>query len=189
MVIGKGDRDDFWNDIKWDSGSLKAAFPKFFALAVKKSGPILEFGRWIDSKWVWGVKVMRFLFDWEKDQWCCFQALLSHITIRKHISDALAWKFNSNGIFSVGSFRKGLEKMVDGQGCFLQVQPVVGVENTSRLLFHGRKQFSRYLLLVWREQFSTVKEHPQCILNTNKLHYTRSSITGSKEKHRRIHGS
>ncbi|KAK1557523.1 hypothetical protein Q3G72_026252 [Acer saccharum] len=52
-------------------------------------------------------------------------------------------------------------------GC-ISLQPVVGVMNTSRLLFHGRKLFSRYL--VSREQFSTVKEQPGCILNTNRLH-------------------
>ncbi|KAK2656705.1 hypothetical protein Ddye_009757 [Dipteronia dyeriana] len=50
VVIGKEDRADFWNDIKWNSRSLKAAFPRVFALAAKKNGPTLEFGRWIDAK-------------------------------------------------------------------------------------------------------------------------------------------
>ncbi|KAK2635471.1 hypothetical protein Ddye_030263 [Dipteronia dyeriana] len=104
---------------------LKAVFPRVYPLVNKKSGSILKFGSWIDSKWVWDVQTGRFLFDWEKDQWCSFQAILSHISIRKHISDALEyaleWKFNSNGVFSMGSFLKGLEKMMDGQGCFQQV--------------------------------------------------------------------
>ncbi|KAK2635468.1 hypothetical protein Ddye_030260 [Dipteronia dyeriana] len=112
--ISHGDRVDFWNDIKCDSRLLKAVFPRVYLLVNKKSGPILEFGSWIDSKWVWDVQTGRFLFDWEKDQWCSFQAILSHISIRKHISDALAWKFNSNGVFYMGSFLKGLKKMVDG---------------------------------------------------------------------------
>ncbi|KAK3226757.1 hypothetical protein Dsin_006619 [Dipteronia sinensis] len=45
VVVGKGDRANFWNEIKWDSKSLKDAFPRIYALAVKKCGTIREFGR------------------------------------------------------------------------------------------------------------------------------------------------
>ncbi|KAK3206436.1 hypothetical protein Dsin_020482 [Dipteronia sinensis] len=52
VVVGKGDRSDFWNAIKWDSKSLKDAFPRIHALAVKKYGTIREFGNWVSSEWV-----------------------------------------------------------------------------------------------------------------------------------------
>ncbi|KAK2648405.1 hypothetical protein Ddye_015894 [Dipteronia dyeriana] len=44
-VVGKGDRVEFWSELKWDSRSLSEAFPRVFALASKKSGPIQDFGR------------------------------------------------------------------------------------------------------------------------------------------------
>ncbi|KAK3190294.1 hypothetical protein Dsin_029855 [Dipteronia sinensis] len=114
VVLGKRDRLDFWNDIKWDSRTLKAAFLRVYALAVKKSGSIQEFGCWSSSEWVWDVQTRRNLFYWEKDQWRSFQTFLSHIIIHNPTSDALAWKFNSSGVFTVSSFRQGLEKKLDG---------------------------------------------------------------------------
>ncbi|KAK2655359.1 hypothetical protein Ddye_008411 [Dipteronia dyeriana] len=100
----------FWEDIKWDNISLKSAFLRIFALASNKEGVINEFGSWIDSNWVWGVKVRRRLFDWELDQWNGFLLSLECISVRRQIEDVLAWRHYPNGIFFVGSFRRCLEE-------------------------------------------------------------------------------
>ncbi|KAK2639075.1 hypothetical protein Ddye_026870 [Dipteronia dyeriana] len=49
-VMGKGYRAEFWSELKWDSRSLSEAFPRVFALASKKSGPIQDFGRWLSTR-------------------------------------------------------------------------------------------------------------------------------------------
>ncbi|KAK3193895.1 hypothetical protein Dsin_025205 [Dipteronia sinensis] len=42
IVIGRGDRASFWEDIRWDSIPLRVAFPQIFALSSKKVGKILS---------------------------------------------------------------------------------------------------------------------------------------------------
>ena len=108
-MVGSGDKVRLWRDVLWDSFPLKIAFPRIFTLASNKEGMVKEFGRFVDSKWIWDVRLRRPLFDWEFDQWRCFLLALDSICISKEIPDALAWSFSSNGCFSVGSFRKCLE--------------------------------------------------------------------------------
>ncbi|KAK3199587.1 hypothetical protein Dsin_023002, partial [Dipteronia sinensis] len=72
------------------------------------------FGNWCGAKWVWNIVTRRPLFDWEKDQWRVFSTFLDCIPIRDNVPDALAWSLSSNGLFSVGSFRRELEDSTNG---------------------------------------------------------------------------
>ncbi|KAK3227605.1 hypothetical protein Dsin_007467 [Dipteronia sinensis] len=108
-MVGKGDRIDFWNDLKVEGKSLKESFPRCFALAEAKDGLLKNFGVWRGQKWEWNILTRRPPFDWEKDQWHLFTTFLKCITIRRHFSDSIAWSANSKGLFSVGSFRRALE--------------------------------------------------------------------------------
>ncbi|KAK2639091.1 hypothetical protein Ddye_026886 [Dipteronia dyeriana] len=120
-VVGKVDRADFWTKLKWDSRSLREAFPRVFALASKKSGPIQDFGRWMSSAWVWDVQTRRSLFDWEREQWFGFQTSPSGIPILNLSSDALVWNLNRNGLFTVSSFRRNLEGIVEASSSIQKV--------------------------------------------------------------------
>ncbi|KAI9187301.1 hypothetical protein LWI28_026562 [Acer negundo] len=51
VVIGKGDRASFWSDISWNSVALKDAFPRIFALSLKKTGFVKDFGSWQREVW------------------------------------------------------------------------------------------------------------------------------------------
>ena len=93
---------------------LKNAFPRIYALAVKRSGPVEDFGSWEGRCWVWKVMLRRQVFDWERDQWNAFVCRLDQFKPRILFSDALAWLFSPKGIFSVGSFRKSLEELREG---------------------------------------------------------------------------
>ncbi|KAK2639465.1 hypothetical protein Ddye_027260 [Dipteronia dyeriana] len=107
--IGDG-RSVFWETSIDGNGKLREACPRFFALFIKKHGVFQEFESWNGSRWVWEVPLRTCLFDWEKDQCGVFLNLLDCICIRKSVCDALAWKYQSDGKFTVGSFhRKMLE--------------------------------------------------------------------------------
>ncbi|KAK3211993.1 hypothetical protein Dsin_016699 [Dipteronia sinensis] len=110
VIVGKGDRARFWTDICWDVIPLHRAFPIIFVLANNKHGKVQEFGKWNGDSWVWEVKLRRPLFDWELDQWRCFLSSLECTPIHGNVSDAIAWIYNSNGIFLVRSFRRCLEE-------------------------------------------------------------------------------
>ncbi|KAK3218039.1 hypothetical protein Dsin_012009 [Dipteronia sinensis] len=51
-------------------------------------------------------------FDWEIDRWNLFLAFFESISIRKHISDTIAWTGCSNSMFTVSSFRNSVWTMV-----------------------------------------------------------------------------
>ncbi|KAK3193092.1 hypothetical protein Dsin_024402 [Dipteronia sinensis] len=74
MIVGKGERVQFLTELRVDDRFLKEAFPYCYALAVIKSGTVMEFGAW-----------------------------------SRQYQDAIAWSYNPNGIFSVGSFSRMLE--------------------------------------------------------------------------------
>lgn len=105
MVIGNGKRCNFWDILVGEFDKLREAFPRVYALAVKKQGVVHDFERWEGSRWVWEVSLQRLLFDWEKDQWRAFASLLDCIHIRSSFSDVLAWSHQADGKFLVGSFR------------------------------------------------------------------------------------
>ncbi|KAK3221407.1 hypothetical protein Dsin_008432 [Dipteronia sinensis] len=65
VVVGSGTRVSFWKD-SWNGVvPFMGAYPRIFALAVKKDGFICEFGRWREGEWIWEVELRRRIFDWE----------------------------------------------------------------------------------------------------------------------------
>ena len=112
MIIGKGDKESFWNDVFVDYIPLKDSFPRIYALAVQKEGLIQNFGFWRDSTWVWTVELRRQLFGWEVAQWQCFKNFTDSIHIRKGFDDAIAWTLNNSGTFTAGSFRRAIENVI-----------------------------------------------------------------------------
>ena len=113
-VVGSGESVSFWRELKWDSVPLNSAFPRIFALATNKVGVIREFGSFVESEWVWNVRLRRPLFDWERDQWKIFLLSLQNVIVRKEIPDVLAWTFSPDAKFSVKSLG-GLWKEIGGQ--------------------------------------------------------------------------
>ncbi|KAK2659848.1 hypothetical protein Ddye_006381 [Dipteronia dyeriana] len=109
ICLSSGKKVRFWNDIKWDSVSLKMAFLRINALAKNKEGMVRQFGRFENSSWKWEVNLRRELFDWEINQWNRFLLSLDSVNIRENFQDAIAWSINTNEVFSVKSFRYCLE--------------------------------------------------------------------------------
>ncbi|KAK3211873.1 hypothetical protein Dsin_016579 [Dipteronia sinensis] len=109
IVIGRGDRASFWEDIQWDAIPLRVAFPQIYALSNKKVGKVCEFGKWKGVNWEWDVPLRRHLFDWENEQLNCLITALDNVKLRNWIPDTISWSFSPNGAFSVSSFRKCVE--------------------------------------------------------------------------------
>lgn len=110
VVIGKGDRIRLWEDLHYDSVSLEYVFPRIYTLSNNKWGRVKDFRFLVGSKWNWEVQMRRTLFDWELEQWECFNVVLEGITIRKSCFDALGWQLCPNGLFSISLFRRCLEE-------------------------------------------------------------------------------
>ncbi|KAK3231414.1 hypothetical protein Dsin_003295 [Dipteronia sinensis] len=108
-VIGNENKSLFWDIDTRESGKLRSACPRIYALAISKQGVISDFGKWIGSQWIWEVPLRRPLFDWKKEQWSVFLSCLDNIIIRNFVPDILAWVNMLDGKFSVGSFRKSME--------------------------------------------------------------------------------
>ncbi|KAK2637742.1 hypothetical protein Ddye_025537 [Dipteronia dyeriana] len=108
-MVGSGDRVNFWSDIKVDDRRLKDAFLRCHALAVLKNGTENNFGFWVESNWVWNIPTRRPLIGWEEDQWQLFLTFLDCFKVHKNRRDSIAWSVNTNGLFSVGTFRRSLE--------------------------------------------------------------------------------
>ena len=88
---------------------LKVSFPRMFALAIHKSGPVCNFGFWKDGQWNWDVKFRRRLFDWEVDQYEAFSSLLNSMMLVASNDDKVIWSFESSGKFSSKSFSYEME--------------------------------------------------------------------------------
>ncbi|KAI9194405.1 hypothetical protein LWI28_005663 [Acer negundo] len=108
-VVGCGNMLQLWSDFLVDGRLLKIAFSRCYALAVSKSGEVQNFGSWLGDNWVWNVKTRKPCFDWEMEQWRCFNTFLNCLPNSRHLEDSMAWSFNSNGCFTVSSFTKKLE--------------------------------------------------------------------------------
>ncbi|GMJ01911.1 hypothetical protein HRI_003860300 [Hibiscus trionum] len=68
FCVGDGSLIQFWSDDWLGLGALKIRFPRMYALASKKDGPITDFGSEVNGRWEWKVELRRRLFDWELDQ-------------------------------------------------------------------------------------------------------------------------
>ncbi|KAK3219672.1 hypothetical protein Dsin_013642 [Dipteronia sinensis] len=91
VVIGSGNKADFWNDRYGFDLTLNIACPRIYALALNKNGRVADYRKWDGLRWEWEVKMRRPVFDWEKNQMAVLLNLLECLKIRRHISDVLAW--------------------------------------------------------------------------------------------------
>ncbi|KAK2652397.1 hypothetical protein Ddye_012253 [Dipteronia dyeriana] len=69
IVIGCGDRANFWEDIRWDSNPLKEAFPRIYALSLKKGAlDSLKIRNCIHDTiaWSFGTKVVYSIHSFRK---------------------------------------------------------------------------------------------------------------------------
>ncbi|XVF83508.1 hypothetical protein PTKIN_Ptkin16aG0494200 [Pterospermum kingtungense] len=102
--VGNGERIDFW-ECEWISGVvIKDVFPRVYALAIKKSGKISEFGYFLNEGWVWKIPLRRRPFGWEMQQWNNFYSLISGQKLCRLMVDKVIWKRCASGNFSVKSF-------------------------------------------------------------------------------------
>ena len=88
---------------------LKNSFPRIYALAANKSGPICDFGLWENGQWKWKVNLRRNLFDWEVEQFDSFMLILNSVVMMATRNDKVVWSFDSLGKFSLRSFGKEME--------------------------------------------------------------------------------
>ncbi|EOY23054.1 Uncharacterized protein TCM_015057 [Theobroma cacao] len=75
-----------------------------YALAVKKSGKVAEFGIWEDGRWAWNVQFRRQLFDWEVEQWEQFHDNFKEFHFCKDFKDEHVWKRETSGNYTTKSF-------------------------------------------------------------------------------------
>ncbi|MBA0786705.1 hypothetical protein Gotri_024915, partial [Gossypium trilobum] len=62
ILAGNDEKINFWAGCWVREFLLKSIFSRVFALAVKKVGNIVDFGFWLDGKWVWHVEHKRPFF-------------------------------------------------------------------------------------------------------------------------------
>ncbi|KAK3194006.1 hypothetical protein Dsin_025316 [Dipteronia sinensis] len=46
IIVGRGNKARYWDNIRWDLIPLKQAFPRIFVLAVNQSSVTQNFGEW-----------------------------------------------------------------------------------------------------------------------------------------------
>ncbi|PWA38083.1 hypothetical protein CTI12_AA584650 [Artemisia annua] len=107
--VGKGDCTRFWDDHWVEGHILKNSFPRIFALAANKSGPVCDFRLWESGQWNWNVNLRRNLFDWEVEQFDSFMLILNSVVMMATRNDKVVWSFDSLGKFSSRSFGKEME--------------------------------------------------------------------------------
>ena len=91
VIIGNGNRAQFWYDLCSIHLPLNLAFPRIYALAVKKSDPVADFGQWQGNRWAWNISLRRPIFDWEKDQMMVFSCFINRFRLWKLFLDKVAW--------------------------------------------------------------------------------------------------
>ena len=67
LSVGNGNSIPFWLDRWCDSGPLKSAFPRLFAISLQCDASINQMGFWQDGVWVWNLRWRRRIYDWEKE--------------------------------------------------------------------------------------------------------------------------
>ncbi|KAK3188494.1 hypothetical protein Dsin_028055 [Dipteronia sinensis] len=81
VILGKGDKANFWSDVMVEGETLKEDFPRIFSLTSKKRGCVREYGSWDGNIWKWDISLRSPCFNWELEQWECFRKCLENIKI------------------------------------------------------------------------------------------------------------
>ena len=102
--VGCGNLTKFWCDLWIGDSTLKSRYARLFSISTQKEDLVAQMGYWQNHRWYWRFNWRRNLFSWEQNM---IQDLLNDINQHSFIEgldDALLWKFDSSGIFSVKSF-------------------------------------------------------------------------------------
>lgn len=51
ILSGNGQKTEFWSDDWTGQGVFRIQFPRIFAVACYKSGPVSSFGQWVGDAW------------------------------------------------------------------------------------------------------------------------------------------
>ncbi|KAE8655306.1 2-succinylbenzoate--CoA ligase [Hibiscus syriacus] len=103
IQVGSGQFIRFWQDIWAMECPRKVSFPRLFASSSNQSGKLIEFGEFSPLGWIWNIQLRRSLVDWEFDQWTNLMTIISYFSLSREASDALLWKGNVAGFYSVNS--------------------------------------------------------------------------------------
>ncbi|EOY13773.1 Uncharacterized protein TCM_032418 [Theobroma cacao] len=104
VFFGNGLNICFWHDGWMEEVPLKITFPRIYALSINKSGTVSEFGKWLNNKWLWEIKLKKRLFDWETKQWETLNTKINDILVDNSEKDKFIWKGSTNGVYSVKNF-------------------------------------------------------------------------------------
>ncbi|KAL4333365.1 hypothetical protein GQ457_07G003570 [Hibiscus cannabinus] len=104
FVLGNGETIDFWNGHWTEVPSLKLAFPRVYAIALRKEGKVKDFGYLCSNGWEWRIILRRQLFEWERGVWEVFIRTLNNANRGEPDKDKLYWNGASNGVFTVKTF-------------------------------------------------------------------------------------
>ncbi|KAL4346749.1 hypothetical protein GQ457_17G015740 [Hibiscus cannabinus] len=105
LRVGDGRHIRFWSDIWVCEVPLSVKFPRIFALALNKSGVIVDFGVRRGDSWSWTIHLRRRLFDWEISLWNTFFAMISSFQTSGLGRDWVQWMGSSEGIFSTKAMK------------------------------------------------------------------------------------
>ncbi|KAF5445889.1 hypothetical protein F2P56_031564, partial [Juglans regia] len=108
MVLGRGSRIKFWEDIWCGSEALNEAFPAVFLVARNQEASIEDLMILSGDHVQWNVTFSRAAQDWEVDIFEAFFSLIYSVKSNKQQADSLWWNPTGKGIFSVRSFYKSL---------------------------------------------------------------------------------
>ncbi|XVF30130.1 hypothetical protein REPUB_Repub16aG0030600 [Reevesia pubescens] len=103
-LVGDGSCINLWFDEWIEMVILNIKFPRIYDLDANNGGKIKEFGNRNNNLMSWKVNLIRYLFDWENDQWKDFLNTISEYTICLNMEDCLIWKWTSSGEYSPKSF-------------------------------------------------------------------------------------
>ena len=101
--VGSGDNVRFWEDVWVGNSNLKTVFPRLFSLSLNQGHKVEEVGGWEGSMWRWSLSWRRVRFEWETLMEAELGALISRVNVMKDEKDALVWRSEATGRFTVSS--------------------------------------------------------------------------------------
>ena len=103
LLLGKGDRIQFWHDIWIIDSPLKDRFPRLFSISLDQPSLVMNMGFWNGIQWEWSLRWSRQLRVWECDLLNTLLGLLNNLHFTLKCGDRLIWKFDSKCVFSIKS--------------------------------------------------------------------------------------